>query len=84
MRYIERCFLLVCVARRGRNGAYGMSGADRKDGRVRTSMAQMDMWVRTVVASTGMLAQTAVVGTGMLAWTFRAGTSMWTRTLWRV
>jgi hypothetical protein len=73
-----------CVAGRGRNGAYGMSGADPvgdngkagadgKDGRARTPMVQTIMWARTEAA-----------GTGMWARTFRAGTGMWARTLRRV
>jgi hypothetical protein len=73
-----------CVAGRGRNGVYGMSGTDLvgdngkagtdgKDGRVRTPMAQMGIWARMAAA-----------GTGMWARTFWAGTGMWARTLRRV
>jgi hypothetical protein len=56
-------------SRRGCNGAYGMSGADLvgdngkagadgKDGRARTPMAQTVLWARTEAASTGMWART--------------------------
>jgi hypothetical protein len=69
------------VAGCGRNGAYGMLGADSvgdngkasadgKDGRAQTPMAQTGIWARMEVAGTGMWAQT-----------FRAGTGMWARTL---
>jgi hypothetical protein len=58
-----------CVAGRGRNGAYGMSGADPvgdngkasadgKDGRAWKPMAQTILWVRTEAAGTGMWART--------------------------
>jgi hypothetical protein len=54
---------------RGRNGAYGMSGADLvgdngkagadgKDGRARTRIAQTVLWARTEAAGTGMWART--------------------------
>jgi hypothetical protein len=54
---------------RGHNGAYGMSGADPvgdngkagadgKDGRARTPIAQTVLWARTEAAGTGMWART--------------------------
>jgi hypothetical protein len=57
------------VAGRGRNGAYGMlgvdpvgdngkAGADGKDGRARTPMAQTVLWAQTEAAGTGMWART--------------------------
>ena len=72
------------IAKRGRNGKYGMSGADPvgnngmagtdgKDGRERTSMAQTDMGARMAVADTRMWART-----------FRAGIGMWVQTLRQV
>jgi hypothetical protein len=72
------------VAGRGRNGAYGMSGADPVGDNRKAGADGKDGWARTPMAQTGLWARTEAAGTGMWARTFRAGIGMWAQMLRRV